>query len=48
MRAVFQYNTSGAPKEIKIKHIANCLKADKNYGEGVAKAIGIKLSEVPK
>ena len=39
---------SGAPKEIKIKHISNCLKANKAYGEGVAKAMGIKLSEVPK
>jgi catalase len=39
---------SKAPKEIKIKHIKNCLKADKAYGEGVAKAMGIKLSEVPK
>jgi catalase len=39
---------SGAPKEIKIKHIANCLKADKNYGEGVAKATGTKLSEISK
>ena len=37
-----------APREIKIKHIANCLKADKAYGEGVADALGIKLSEVPK
>jgi catalase len=39
---------SNAPKEIKIKHIANCLKADRAYGEGVAKAMGIRLSEVPK
>jgi len=37
-----------APKEIKIRHIGNCLKADKAYGTGVAKAMGIKLSEVPK
>ncbi len=35
-----------APKEIKIRHIGNCLKADKAYGEGVAKALGISLSEV--
>ncbi|MDD4635745.1 MAG: catalase [Dehalococcoidales bacterium] len=39
---------NGAPREIKIRHIANCLKADKAYGEGVAKAIGIKMSEVLK
>ena len=39
---------SAAPEEIKIKHISNCMKADKAYGEGVARALGIKLSEVPK
>jgi catalase len=37
-----------APREIKIKHIVNCLKADKAYGEGVARATGMKMSEVPK
>ncbi len=37
-----------APKEIKIRHINNCMKADPNYGKGVAKAIGIPLSEVNK
>ena len=37
-----------APKEIKIRHVSNCLKADPAYGEGVAKALGIPLSEVPK
>lgn len=37
-----------APKEVKIRHIGNCLKADKAYGEGVAKALGIPLSEVPR
>ena len=37
-----------APKEIKIRHIGNCLKADPAYGKGVAMALGIPLSEVPK
>ncbi|RQW88436.1 MAG: catalase [Geobacter sp.] len=37
-----------APREIKIRHIVNCLKADPAYGEGVAKAMGIPLSEIPK
>jgi catalase len=37
-----------APREIQIRHIGNCLKADPAYGAGVAKAIGIPLSEVPK
>jgi catalase len=37
-----------APKEVKVRHIGNCLKADPAYGAGVAKALGIPLSEVPK
>ncbi|MBF0590986.1 MAG: catalase [Nitrospirae bacterium] len=37
-----------APKEIKSRHIANCLKADPAYGEGVAMALGIPLGELPK
>ncbi|MBN2083647.1 MAG: catalase [Anaerolineales bacterium] len=37
-----------APAEIKIRHIGNCRKADPAYGEGVARALGIPLSEVPK
>jgi catalase len=30
-----------APKEIKIRHIGNCMKADPEYGKGVADALGI-------
>ncbi|HOC70741.1 MAG TPA: catalase, partial [Candidatus Hydrogenedentes bacterium] len=37
-----------APREIKIRHIGNCLKADPAYGKGVADALGIPLSEVPQ
>jgi len=37
-----------APREIKIRHIGNCLKADRAYGEGVAKALGIPVSEAGK
>jgi catalase len=37
-----------APKEIKIRHIGNCMKADSSYGEGVAGALGISMSEIPK
>jgi catalase len=37
-----------APKEVKIRHIGNCLKADPSYGKGVADALGIPLSEVSK
>jgi catalase len=36
-----------APNEIKIRHIGNCRKADPAYGEGVAKALGISMSDVP-
>ena len=35
-----------APKEIKIRHIGNCLKAEEAYGKGVAQALGISISEV--
>jgi catalase len=35
-------------KEIKLRHIGNCLKADPAYGQGVAKALGIPLGEIPK
>jgi catalase len=34
-----------APKEIKIRHIRNCLRADPAYGKGVADALGISLDE---
>jgi len=34
-----------APKEVKTRHIGNCLKADPAYGAGVAKALGIPLSK---
>ncbi len=37
-----------APKEIKVRHVGNCLKADRAYGEGVAKAMKISLNEVPQ
>ena len=37
-----------APKEVNIRHIGNCLKADPAYGKGAGKALGIPLSEVPK
>ena len=36
------------PQEVKIRHIGNCLKADPGYGEGVATALGIPLSKIPK
>jgi len=39
-------NMGDAPKEIKIRHIKNCLQADAAYGKGVAKELGIEVSEV--
>ena len=38
----------GAPREIHIRHIGNCLKADPAYGKGVADALGIPHGELPK
>jgi len=35
-------NMGDAPKLIKVRHINNCLQADKAYGQGVAKALGIR------
>ena len=35
-----------APKMIKTRHIGNCYKADPAYGEGVAAALGIPMSDV--
>ena len=37
----------GAPREIQIRHIGNCLKADPGYGKGVAAALNISLNDVP-
>ena len=39
-------SVGGADLEVQKRHIRNCLKADPAYGEGVAKALDISLSEV--
>jgi catalase len=39
---------ANASREVKVRHIGNCLKADPAYGEGVATAIGIPLKEITK
>lgn len=36
----------GAEEHIKIRHAQNCYKADPDYGEGVAKAMGIDVEEI--
>ena len=37
-----------ADYSIQIRHISNCLKADMAYGVGIAEALNIELSELPK
>ena len=37
-----------APKEVKIRHLGNCMKADPAYGKGVADALGIPQGDVPE
>ncbi len=39
-------SVGGASVEVQKRHIRNCLKADQNYGAGVAAALGIPLYEV--
>jgi catalase len=36
-----------APREVKVRHIGNCRQADEAYGEGVARALGIPMHEIP-
>lgn len=36
----------GTTKEVKLRHIRNCMKAHKDYGMGVAKALGIDEKEI--
>lgn len=36
----------GAPRDIQLRHIGHCLKADPAYGAGIAKALAISLSDV--
>ncbi len=37
-----------APRDVKIRHIGNCIKADSAYGQGVAMAMDISLDEIDK
>ena len=36
-----------APREIQLRHIGNCLKADPAYGRGVAEALGLAAPDLP-
>jgi catalase len=37
---------SGVPREIQLRHARHCTLADRGYGSGIAKALGIRTSEV--
>ena len=37
---------TGVTKDVQLRHIRNCFKADPAYGEGVAAGLGIPMSEV--
>lgn len=37
---------NSAPREIQIRHVRHCLKADPGYGKGVADALGISLQDI--
>jgi catalase len=41
-------NMAGVTKEVQIRHIRNCLRADQAYGEGVAAELGIAMSETAR
>jgi catalase len=36
-----------APREIQLRHVGNCRKADPAYGKGIVDALGIPPSDVP-
>lgn len=37
-----------APREVKLRHVGNCARADRAYGEGVAKAMGLPFDDLPR
>ncbi len=39
-------SVGGAPREIQLRHIRHCFKADPAYGEGIAAALGIGADEI--
>ncbi|WP_338448050.1 catalase [Niallia oryzisoli] len=39
-------NMQGTTKKVQLRHINNCYRADPVYGQGVAKALGIPMSEI--
>ena len=41
-------NIAPTTEDVKLRHIANCYKADPAYGEGVAQALNIPLSKLSR
>ena len=39
-------NIGGVTKEVQVRHLRNCYKADPAYGEGIAKILGISVNEI--
>jgi len=39
-------NIGGVTKEVQVRHLRNCYKADPAYGEGIAKLLGIPVDEI--
>jgi catalase len=37
----------GTPREVQVRHIGHCFRADPAYGKGVADELKIPLSDVP-
>ena len=38
-------NLGGVPKEIQLRHLRHCYKADRAYGEGIGQLLEIDVSE---
>jgi catalase len=41
-------NIGPCSEDVKLRHVSNCYKADPAYGEGVASALGMPMSKVPR
>ena len=43
--AIIARSICGAPRAIQLRHVRNCLQADPACGEGIARALGMRLDE---
>ena len=41
-------STGGGPRDIQLRHIGHCRRADPAYGLGVATALGIAEADLPR